>query len=94
MSLFMSCACKGYKPTSEIKTFNSNVKQNILNDEKKYKKNVENGTCLRHVSAFHNDVKMLFFHFFTFQRTELSVHVIFLMLVWFKHPEQFSKSFI
>ena len=32
---FMACACKGCKPTSEIKTFNSNVKQNILNDEKR-----------------------------------------------------------
>ena len=24
--LFMPCACKGYKPTSKIKTFDSNVK--------------------------------------------------------------------
>ena len=32
---FMSCACKGCKPTSEIKTFDPNVKQKILNDEKR-----------------------------------------------------------
>ena len=30
---FMSCACKGCKPTSEIKTFEPSVKQKILNDE-------------------------------------------------------------
>ena len=71
MSLFMLCACKEYKPTSEIKTFNSNVKQNILNDEKSIKKTLENGTRLRHVSAFHNDVKMLFFHFFYFSANRI-----------------------
>ena len=31
----MSWACKGYTSTSEIKTFNSRVKQNVLNDEKR-----------------------------------------------------------
>ena len=30
---FMPCACKGYTPTSKIKTFNSNVKQKVLNGE-------------------------------------------------------------
>ena len=29
----MSSACKGYTSTSEIKTFDSNVKQKVLNDE-------------------------------------------------------------
>ena len=33
--LFMSCACKGYKPTYKIKTFDSNVKQKVLNGEKR-----------------------------------------------------------
>ena len=31
----MSWACKGYTSTSEIKTFDSRVKQNVLNDEKR-----------------------------------------------------------
>ena len=31
---FKACACNGCKPTSEIKPFDSNVKQNIPNDEK------------------------------------------------------------
>ena len=31
----MSWACKGYTSTSEIKTFDSNVKQNVLIDEKR-----------------------------------------------------------
>ena len=31
---FMPCACKLYKPTSEIQTFDSNVKFKVLNDEK------------------------------------------------------------
>ena len=35
---FMSCACKGYKPTSKIKTINSNVKQKVLNGEKRCKR--------------------------------------------------------
>ena len=30
---FMSYACKGFKPTSKIKTFDSNVKQKVHNDE-------------------------------------------------------------
>ena len=34
-SLFKPCACKGYKPTSKIKTFHSYVKQKVLNDEKR-----------------------------------------------------------
>ena len=33
--LFMPCACKGYKPTSKVKTFDSNVKQKVLNCEKR-----------------------------------------------------------
>ena len=31
----MSWACKGYTSTSEIKAFDSNVKQKVLNDEKR-----------------------------------------------------------
>ena len=30
----MSWACKGYMSASEIETFDSNVKQKVLNDEK------------------------------------------------------------
>ena len=71
----MSCASIGCKPTSEIKTFDPNAKQKILNDEKRLKKS-DNGTHLCHVSAFHYDVKMSFFLFMTYQRTESSVHVI------------------
>ena len=62
----MPCACKGYKPTSKIKTFHSNVKPMVLNDEKTLKMS-ENGTLLCHFSAFHNDVKMPRFHFLTVQ---------------------------
>ena len=32
--LFMSCAFKRYTPTSKIKTFDSNIKQKVLNGEK------------------------------------------------------------
>ena len=31
----MSWACNGYTSSSEIETFDSNVKQNVLNDEKR-----------------------------------------------------------
>ena len=31
----MSWACKGYTSISKIETFDSNVKQNVLNDEKR-----------------------------------------------------------
>ena len=31
----MSWACKGYKSTLEIGTFDSNVKQKVLNDKKR-----------------------------------------------------------
>ena len=31
----MSWACKGYTPTSEMEIFDSNVKQKVLNDEKR-----------------------------------------------------------
>ena len=36
----MSLACKGYTPASEIKTFDANVKQKVLNHEKR-KKNIK-----------------------------------------------------
>ena len=55
----MSCTCKGYKPTSEIITYDSNVKLKVFNDEKTLITS-ENGTCLCRVSAFHYDIKMLF----------------------------------
>ena len=84
---FMSCACKGYTPTSEIKSFDFNVKQNILNDKKRWKR--QNGSSYCRFSSFQNDIKMLFFRFLPFQQTELSVHVILLMLVWHKDPENF-----
>ena len=32
---FMPCACKGYKPKSKIKASHSNIKQKVLNDEKR-----------------------------------------------------------
>ena len=44
-------------------------------------------TRLCHVLLFNYDVKMLFFDFLTFQRTESSSQVIILMLEWHKHPE-------
>ena len=31
----MPCACKGYTSTPEIETLDSNVKQKVLNDEKR-----------------------------------------------------------
>ena len=31
----VSWSCKGYTSTSEIETFDSNVKQKVLNDEKR-----------------------------------------------------------
>ena len=31
----MQWACKEYTPSSEIKSFDSNVKQKVLNDEKR-----------------------------------------------------------
>ena len=75
----MSWACKGYTSTSEIATFDSNVKQKVLNDKKTLKTS-KFDTRLCHVLPFHHDVKMVFFHFLTFQRTESSGHVIVLML--------------
>ena len=39
------------------------------------------------VLPFHYDVKMVFFHFVTFQRTESSSQVIILMQDWHKHPD-------
>ena len=51
--------------------------------------NVKNpfDTRLCRVLPFHYDVKMVFFHSLTFQRTESSGQVIFLMLEWHKHPD-------
>ena len=83
----MSWACKGYMFTSEIKTFDYNVKQNVLNDEKRKKLNFD--TRLYHVLLFRFDVKVAFLHFLTFQRTESSNLVIFFMLEWHKQPEHF-----
>ena len=54
-----SLACKGYTSTSKILTFDSNVKQMVLNDEKRLKKS-KSDTRLSHVLPFHYDVKMVF----------------------------------
>ena len=54
-----SLACKGYTSTSKIKTFDSNVKQMVLNDEKRLKKS-KFDTHLCHVLPFHYDVEMVF----------------------------------
>ena len=64
-SNLMSCACKGYTSTSEIKTFDSKVKQKVL-DEKMLKTS-KFDTLLCYVLPLHYDVKMVFFHFVTFQ---------------------------
>ena len=71
--------------TSEIETFDSNVKKKVLND-KNVKKSKFN-TRLCHVLPFHYDVKMVFSNFLIFQRTESSGQVIFLMLERHKHPD-------
>ena len=42
-------------------------------------------TRLCHVLPFQYDVKLVFFHFLTLQRTESSGQVIFMMLEWHKH---------
>ena len=44
-------------------------------------------TLLCHVLPLYYDVKVVLFHFLTFQRTESSGQVIFLMLDWLKHPD-------
>ena len=87
----MSWACKGYMSTSEIKTFDSYVKQEVLNDEKNVK-NIKFDTRLCHGLSFHYDVKMVFFHFLTFQWTEASGQVIFLRQEWHKHSNHFKTS--
>ena len=46
---------------------------------------------LCHVLPVHYDVKMVFFHFLTFLRTESSGQVIFLMLEWHKHQDHLCK---
>ena len=69
----MSRAGKGSTPASEIKTFDAIVKLKVLNHEKS-KKILKFDTRLCHVLSFHYDVKMVFFHFLTFQRTESSGH--------------------
>ena len=76
-------------PASEIKTFDANVKQKVLNHEKR-KKTSKFDTCLCHVLPFHYDAKMVYFHFLTFQRTESSGQVIILKQDWHKHPDRLS----
>ena len=75
----MSWACKGFTSTLEIKTFDSNVKQKVLNDEK-LKKKSKFDTCLCHLLPFHYDINRALFHFLTFQGTESSGQFIFVML--------------
>ena len=41
---FMSCACKGYSPSFEIKVFVSNLKQKVLNDDERCQRMVPNCT--------------------------------------------------
>ena len=48
-------------------------------------------TRLCYVLPFHYDVKMVFFHFLTFQRIESSGQVIFFMLEWDKRPKHFCS---
>ena len=55
----MSWACKGYTSTSEIETFDSYVKQKILNDENFKTSKFDTRIC--HVLPFNYDVKMFFF---------------------------------
>ena len=43
-------------------------------------------TRLCHVLPLHYDDKLVSIHFLTFQRTESSGQVDFLMLEWHKHP--------
>ena len=63
---FMSWACKGYTSTSEMNFFDSNVKQKVLNDEKR-----EKHQSLIPVYAtfcrFIMTLKWYFFHLLTFQ---------------------------
>ena len=82
----MLWACRGHRSTSEIETSDSNVKQKVLNDEKTLKTS-KFDTRLCHVLSFHYDVKMIIFHYLTFQRTESISQAIFMMLEWHKHPD-------
>ena len=75
--------------TSESRTFESRVKQEVLNDNKTLKTS-KFDTCLCRVLPFHYDVKMAFSTFspfLTFQLTESRDQEIFLMLEWRKHLE-------
>ena len=84
----MSWTCKGHKSTPEIKTFDSSVKQKVHNDENR-KKLQSLIPVYSMFLPFHYDVKMAFFNFLTFQRTDSNGLVIFLMLEWQKHPKHF-----
>ena len=83
----MSWTCQGYTSTSEIKTFDSRVKQKVLNDESV--KTSKFNTRLCHVLPSHYDVKMAFSHFLTFLLTESRDQVIFLILELRKLKEHF-----
>ena len=54
---------------------------------KNVKKPSKFDTRLCHILPYHYDVKIVFCHFLTFQRTESSGQVIFLMLDWHKHQD-------
>ena len=56
---------------------------------KNLKKKSKFDTRLCHVLLFHYDVKMVFFNFLTFQQTESSGQVMFLIPEWHKHQEHF-----
>ena len=80
---FDGMACKGYTSTSKNETFDLNVKHKVLNDKKTFKTSTFY-THLCHILQFHYDVKVVFFHFLTFQPTKSSGKVIFSMLEWHK----------
>ena len=82
----MSWACKGYTSTSEIEIIDSNVEQNV-NYEKH--QNIKVGYPFMPRFTVPLWRKNGIFHFLTFQWTESSGEVIFLMLEWHKHLDYF-----
>ena len=59
----MSWACKGYTSTSDIKAFDSRVKQNVLNDVKREKRQ----SLIPVYAAFSRFIMTLKWHFSTSQ---------------------------
>ena len=73
------CACKWYKPTSEIQTFDSNIKFKVLNDEKRWKNNRMVPIYATYLSSIMT-LNWSFLRYLTFQWTELNIQVIRSML--------------